>query len=214
MSSQKYRKHPKTFHFSWSENLQNDDRMLQSLDGFQGKEVVATVKLDGETSSIYTNGHFHARSLDSVDHESRSFVKRLLKNIAYEIPEGWRVCGENMFAKHSIKYENLESYFYVHSIWNDKNECVSWDEMVEWCKLLGLIHVPVLYRGIWDETIIKSLFSYIYSGDPMEGYVVRVSEKFPYSAYHTFVGKFVRKDHVQSDEHWLSQKIVPNQLRK
>jgi hypothetical protein len=76
-----------------------------------------------------------------------------------------------------------------------------------------LIHVPVLYRGIWDETTIKSLFSYTYGGDPMEGYVVRVTRKFNYSEYHQYVGKFVRKDHVQSDEHWLRQAIVPNKLK-
>mgnify|MGYP001390750443 CR=1 FL=1 len=209
----KYIKHPKIFHFDWSENLQNDDRMLANISGFENEEVVATVKLDGENTTCYHNDHVHARSIDSLDHESRSFAKRLLKNIAHEIPNGWRICGENMYAKHSIYYENLDSYFYIHSIWNEKNNCICWDDMVEWCKLLDIPHVPLLYRGKFEENGIKSLFSNIYNGDAMEGYVVRIAKEFTYSEYKKCVGKFVRKNHVQSSEHWLRQEIIQNKVK-
>ena len=208
-----YIKHPRTNHFPWSENLQNDDRMLQSLDGFLGQEVVATVKMDGEQCSLY-NDYMHVRSLEYEHHESRSIVKQIHGKMGFDIPKGWRICGENMFAKHSIKYDNLKSYLYIHSIWNDKNECVSWDEMIEWCKLLDLTPVPLIYRGMWEESVIKSLFSYIYNGDSMEGYVVRVARQFGYSEYPSCVGKFVRKNHVQSSEHWLRQKIEINNLKQ
>jgi hypothetical protein len=46
--TQKYYKYPRTFHFLWSENLQNDDRLLPSMDDFIGKEIVITEKMDGE----------------------------------------------------------------------------------------------------------------------------------------------------------------------
>ncbi len=71
--------------------------------------------------------------------------------MGYRIPEGWRICGENVYACHSIHYIALTSYFYVFSIWNEKNECLSWDATVAWCKKLGLAHVPLLYRGPYNE---------------------------------------------------------------
>ena len=39
----------------------------------------------------------------------------------------------------------------LFSVWNELNVCLSWDETEEWAQRLGLVTVPVLYRGIWDE---------------------------------------------------------------
>lgn len=47
-----------------------------------------------------------------------------------------------------------------------------------------------------------------------EGYVVRVTSEIPYAHYRTKVGKMVRKNHVQTDDHWLNQELVPNKLLK
>jgi hypothetical protein len=41
-------KYPKTFHFSFSPGVMNDDRTTHDLSSFEGKEVVCTEKLDGE----------------------------------------------------------------------------------------------------------------------------------------------------------------------
>ena len=41
-------KYPKTFHFDFSQSLQNDDRKLETLKDFEGRDVVVTEKLDGE----------------------------------------------------------------------------------------------------------------------------------------------------------------------
>ena len=43
-----YVKFPRTYHFEWSPNLQNDDRMLYDLSAIEGQEVVASIKMDGE----------------------------------------------------------------------------------------------------------------------------------------------------------------------
>lgn len=43
-----YKKYPRTPHFSWSEGMTNDDKMLKSLDNFIGKRVICSVKFDGE----------------------------------------------------------------------------------------------------------------------------------------------------------------------
>ena len=126
-TAQKYYKFPRTFHFLWSENLQNDDRLLQSLEEFIGKEVVVTLKLDGESTSCYFD-HIHSRSPDSKDHLSRHWVKALHASIKNQLPKGFRICGENMYALHSIFYSELTSYFYVYAIFDENNVCLSWQD--------------------------------------------------------------------------------------
>lgn len=205
-------KYPKTFHFPWSENLQNDDRLLPSLSGFEGQMVVATDKLDGENTTMYAD-YIHARSLDSRNHPSRNLIKGIHAEIQHDIPVRWRVCGENMYAKHSIYYDRLPSYFFVFSIWTDKNVCLDWGSTKEWCQLLGLHTVPELYVGIWNEDVIKSLFTgKSQFGDQQEGYVVRTWNAFHFSEFQQHVAKFVRKGHIQTSENWMTQAIVPNKL--
>ncbi len=205
-------KYPRTFHMPWSLGAQNDDKTLSSTDHFNGMNVVVTEKMDGENTSIYSD-HIHARSLDSRHHISREWVKSFWGNIRYQIPEGWRICGENLYAKHSIKYYNLESYFYGFSIWDENNACLSWDETLEWFGMLDIVPVPVLYRGVYNEKLIKQLWN-----EPMykncEGYVVRNIEAFSYDYFSVNVGKFVRKGHVQTDEFWMHKEIEPNELKK
>lgn len=213
-------KYPRTYHFPWSPNLQNDDRMHDNVDFFLGKRCVATVKLDGENTTMYPD-YIHARSLDSKHHPSRDWVKALHGRIKYEIPEGWRICGENMYATHSIHYENLLDYFYVFSIWNENNISLDWDETVGYSEMIGLQVVPELCRFEWTnndkarDLIEKAVESYkCNTGDDVEGYVVRVIDSIPYKDFRRCAAKCVRKGHVQTDEHWMSKPVVPNELRK
>jgi hypothetical protein len=205
-------KYPRTHHVPWSESITSDDRVRPSLDAFRGKRVIVTEKMDGENTSMYRD-HIHARSVSSGGHESRNWVKRFWSSISFEIPEAWRVCGENLFAAHSIHYKELPSYFMGFSVWNEGNQCLSWNETLLWFELLGITPVPVLYDGVFDEKAIRSLW------DPArhafsEGYVLRVAESFAYGDFRAKVGKFVRKDHVQTVKHWMhGQRIVPNELQ-
>lgn len=205
-------KYPRTFHLPWSPGVTNDDKILESLDGFNNKEVVVTIKLDGENTNLYRD-YLHARSIEYNPHPSRSWIKSLHAKIAHEIPEGWRVCGENLYAKHSIKYNNLDDYFLVFSIWNEKNVCLSWDETKEWAELFGLKIVPELYRGPFDENKIKSLYTPIFNGDDCEGYVVRICDSFHYKEFRKVAGKFVRKNHVVTHDHWIHSTVEPNQIK-
>lgn len=207
-----YIKYPRTFHLPWSLGATSDDRMLQSIDHFESKEVVVTVKMDGENTTLYKNG-MHARSINETTHISRDWLKSFHSNFANDIPEGYRICGENLYAEHSIAYSSLDSYFQVFSIWDEKNECLSWNNTVEWCSLLGLTHVPVLYRGLWDEKLIKGLFKPEFENDSMEGYVVRFVESFKYSDFSKSLAKFVRPNHVTSDKHWKTKEVIPNKLK-
>jgi len=243
MSARKYYKYPRTFHFLWSENLQNDDRLIEGLGGLIGQEVIVSLKLDGENTSLMKD-HIHARSIDSSDHLSRHWIKALHASIRYEIPPGWRICGENMFALHSIYYTELMSYFYVFAIFDEKNISLSWNEVEEFSDLLGLKTVPVLHRGKWDEETIKNCYTQksacrgwepkenitefkdfrqkilngeeisSFANETQEGYVCRVASSFSYNDYDKCIAKFVRKSHVRTSDFWMTEIVIPNKLKE
>jgi len=205
-----YIKYPRTFHLPWSPGATDDDHVMNDTSCFDGKEVVITEKMDGENTTMY-HDHIHARSIDSGSHLSRSWVRSLHSGIAHEIPVGWRICGENLYAKHSLFYDSLPSYFVVFSIWNDRNVCLSWDDTVTYAAVLNLAVVPILYRGIWSEQQCRTIQGQL-NIDKQEGYVVRVTEQFGYGLFRRSVGKWVRRDHVETDDHWLFRSITPNKL--
>lgn len=205
-----YVKYPRTFHLPWS-NPSKDDKALKDTSYFDGREVIVTVKMDGENTTMYRD-YIHARSLSPLAGQDRGMVKALHASIAADIPEGWRICCENLYAKHSIHYTNLESYAMVFSIWNERNVCLSWDETLEWVELLGLSTVPVIYKGVFDEAFLKSWYNEMYGENECEGYVVRLADSFDYHDFKKSIAKFVRPNHVTSSNHWRHQKIVANQL--
>jgi hypothetical protein len=45
-----------------------------------------------------------------------------------------------------------------------------------------------------------------------EGIVVRIAYPFHYGQFSDHVAKFVRPNHVQTDEHWSHQSIIRNAL--
>jgi hypothetical protein len=202
-------KYPRTSHLPWSEGMTDDDVRNQSVDQFFGMGVVVTEKMDGENTTLYRNT-MHARSLDSNNHPSRDWVKRFWSEIRWNIPEGWRVCGENLFARHSIEYTDLESYFMGFSIWDERNVCLSWADTLEWFDVIGVTPVRVLFEGAFDEKVIKNL-SKTMDLNKSEGYVVRNASEFHYNVFASNVAKYVRKNHVQSEKHWTQElNIVRN----
>jgi len=202
-------KYPRTHHLEWSEGRTSDDKTQFDLSNFVGKEIIITEKMDGENTTMM-NDCYYARSLDSNNHQSRNFVKGIWGRIKHEIPNEIRVCGENLYAQHSLRYENLPDYFLVFSIW-DGVTCLSWDDTVGYADMLGLKTVNVLYRGKCD---LKFLREFKIDTSTQEGFVVRVSEAFYLNDFKQSVVKWVRKGHVQTDEHWMNSKIKPNRLKK
>ncbi len=212
-ATNRYRKYPKTPHLPESPHFDaRDDLKLTNVDHLAELTVVVTEKLDGENTTMY-NDHIHARSVDSGPHPSRTWVKALHGRIAHEIPDGWRICGENLYATHSIHYTNLPSYFMVFAIFDDNDTCLSWDDTTEIARSLQLDLVPVLSRGPFKLIDLASLANRKSSfGGESEGFVVRNQDSFPYSDFANHVAKYVRPLHVGTDQHWMTQLITPNEL--
>lgn len=207
----KHVKYSRTYHMPHSQ-LQKDDRKLENDDHFKGKRVIGTLKMDGENSTWY-NDYIHARSINSGSHPTRDWVKGLWAQKSYLLDDNMRICGENLYAKHTIKYENLTTYFMVFSVWVD-NLCLSWDETMDYCKILELEHVPVIYDGIYDLNKIEKEFSQ--HKDNHEGYVIRLADEFTYGDFRKSIAKYVNPTFRQkvnsSHGHWISQKIEKNEL--
>jgi hypothetical protein len=204
-------KYPRTFHYATSPGASDDDKIHASTDQWQGMEVIATEKLDGECTTLY-HDYMHARSLDYEPHPSRTFIKRIWAEIAHDIPEGLRLCGENVTAVHSIEYTDLEGYFYIFGIWENL-KCLSWDDTVEYATLLHLPVVPVLYRGLWSDSLVSQLSASL-DLNRQEGFVIRPAAAFQFGDFRRLVGKWVRKGHVQTSTHWKEQVVRYNGLRK
>lgn len=201
-------KYPRTPHLPWSPGNSSDDLILKNTKHFEGKEIIVTEKMDGENTTMYKD-HIHARSITSRPHASRTWVKKLHANIAHLIPDGWRFCGENVYARHSIAYENLSSYFYLFAIWDDQNRCLSWPQTMEWAALLDLKLPREFFHGLWREELISKLSVDI---DHCEGFVVRTLQGFSYEDFDRHVAKWVRKNHITTDPNWMNQEIITNHL--
>ncbi len=165
-------------------------------------------------STIY-NDYTHARSIDGPSHASRNLLKSWASTWQYGLSDNQRICGENVYAQHSIKYDENNPrphHFMGFSMWED-GKCLSWDETLENFSILGITPVTQLYRGVFDENLIRSLYNDSL-WDTMEGYVVRIVDSFEYKDFKTSVAKYVRKNHVQTAKHhWRSQKVIPNVFR-
>ena len=216
-----YVKYGRTFHLPWSPGIHDDDKALRDINHFAGKRVIITEKMDGENTTCYSDGHVHARSIDSRGGEDRAWVKKFLsENVCYNLPDGWRVCGENLWAEHSIHYDNLPSYFLGFSIWNERNVCLSWDETLEWFQLLNITPVPVLMDIVLshDPHVAMNQIHCAKTAlewDRNEGYVVRVADSFNYGQFKNSIAKYVRAGHVTTSKHWRQgRRFIPNGLAK
>jgi RNA ligase len=205
MSELTTEKYPRTFHFPFSEGATNDDRIQTGWQEILQHDLVVTEKLDGENTCIKSSG-VYARSHGAVN---RNPWARPIWDI-WERVGGTlgdlHIFGENLYAVHSIEYEYLEHFFYLFAI-RDGETWLSWDETLEYAQLLDLPVVPEVSRGRFDEKSIREIIvEHQRRGSRMggisEGVVCRSAAAFHNDHFANRVLKYVRKNHVQTDEHW------------
>lgn len=221
-----YVKHPRTYHLPFSPKAiihdLGDDRVMADLDRFIGKRVIVTEKMDGGQSTFYYD-NLHLRSIDFKSDVTTHWLQNFHSKFCYEIPRGYRINIENLYVKHDILYKNIPSYIMAWMMWNDKNNCLSWDETLEWFELFddilksngtsGLPVVPILYDGKWDENLIKNLYTEMYNGDLMEGFVVRLADQFAYKDFKNCVGKYVRANHAPNHAMRFNKILIRNEIK-
>jgi RNA ligase len=191
-------KYPRSFHLPWSPGGTSDDKRLRDVSALVGAEIVITEKCDG-SNLTYTRSSVFSRSHSGPPgHPSFHIAKATHARIAHLLSDGVSVFCEYCYAVHSIAYEALPSYSLVFGVRDPT--------------------VPLLFRGVVStEDELRSLTASLARepsalGGPREGVVVRRAGQFSDSEFSRSLGKWVRKDHVQTDEHWMHQAIVPQKL--
>lgn len=207
-------RYPRTLHLPDSPGLGDDDKVLSDLSAFEGVELATTEKADGENTN-WSRDAFWARSPDSAHHPTRDYVKRMWAERRWDIPEGWRISGENLYAQHSIAYDDLPGYFMVFAVWNERGTMLSWQETEEWASMLDLPTVPVLYRGD-DLRAARGAWASQRNAETSEGFVLRTAGEIRAPEFRTHVAKWVRPKHVRTAEHgWRHRDDHPtNRLRE
>lgn len=200
-------KYQRTYHWPSSPGVGSDDKVMSSTDDLIGHEIIITEKLDGGNTCLY-NGNAYARSTGLP--ASDGWFAMVKKHHAWKtLGSDFHFYGEDLYGIHSIAYEAMKEdetfrLFHVHY----EDTWFSWDDMTALASEYGFKHVPLLFRGTFEtvEQLTKwleqqsSLPSEL--GGVREGFVIRRACEFKDSQFPTYVGKWVRANHVQTDEHW------------
>lgn len=207
-------KYPRTYHVPFSPGATKDDKKLKDgwFEYYRGKEIVLTEKLDGENSCLCQKGVFarshgaETRSPWSINLWGDDGLYWKVKGL---IDDDLLIFGENLYGEHSIHYEKLRDYFHVFACYNETTDkWWSWDDVKFVSKVLGVPHVPTLWRGIAEsedqirELIIQTMNMPSAYGNTKEGVVMRLANEFDGEDFPNYVCKYVRANHVQTDEHW------------
>lgn len=209
---EKTTKYPRTYHLPFSEGLQNDDRKVEDdwWEHLKDKTLVLSEKLDGENQSVYRSGVYaRSHSAPTTNPWSRNMTENggIYDQVKNMLGEDEGIYGENLYGVHSIEYNKLPSYYFVFAVRNSE-KWYSWKEVEEMASILNLPTVPVLemrkFNSVKDleDTIKFHMTKGSKYGDTIEGVVVRNIDDFPLEDFSKNVVKYVRKNHVQTDEHW------------
>lgn len=200
-------KYNRTYHLPWSPGTTSDDRISPSVESLIGIDIVITEKLDGENTGMTKDGVYaRSHAAFTTSPWSRE-VRQIHERIKRDLSDDVFLFGENMEGIHSIEYTNLTSYFYIFGV-RDNNIWISWNDVEEYSYLLDIPTVPVLFKGVVNsEKELKELTEKLVSqpsalGGSREGIVVRNAGIFHNDDFAKNVMKWVRKGHVNTDEHW------------
>jgi hypothetical protein len=70
-----------------------------------------------------------------------------------------------------------------------------------------------LQTGFYDENIVKKIAKEVIARGG-EGIVIRTTMGFNYDNFNRCVAKYVRPNHVQTDDHWSQSEIMKNKLKE
>ncbi|MCP4439621.1 MAG: RNA ligase family protein [Aureispira sp.] len=202
MQTQKY---GRTYHFPFSEGATSDDKILQDWENILTEELVMTEKLDGENTCLKASG-VYARSHGSPTRNPwAGNMWPIWERVSNDLGD-LEVFGENLYGVHSIEYEQLPYFFFVFAI-RDGERWLSWEEVLFYAELLELPTIPVLEIGRFEAAQIKQLIAdrmeqgSVFGGD-CEGFVFRNADSFHVDDFKNNVLKYVRRNHVKTNQHW------------
>ena len=214
-------KYPRSLHLPWSPGGTSDDKRMADVSSLLDVPLVITEKCDGSNLTYTRTAVFSRSHSGPPGHPSFDLAKATHARIAHELSLGLSLFCEYCYAVHSITYDALPDYSLVFGARDDREgRWWDWDMVVAQAADLGLPTVPELHRGQVStarelEALTLSLASQpSVFGGPREGVVVRHAGEFRDADFQRSLAKWVRSDHVTTDEHWMHQNIRPQRLAK
>jgi len=214
-------KYPSTSYFAFSPNLQQarETNPIININNLLGYPLIFTIKMDGSNISM-SYERVVARNGKDARHRSFDYVKSIQAQKGSKIPKDVQVFGEWLYAKHSIHYKDLKSYFQIFAVYNkEKHIFLGWADVERMARTLGEPTVPVLHTATYNnkhqlEADIMRYGEQVIS-QGQEGIVVRSIHPYHYSQFPEYLAKYVRKDHVaKKAKHWQTERIIRNEMSK
>jgi hypothetical protein len=201
-------KYPRTYHWPWSQEVHNDDRIHQDPEFFVGQTVIITEKLDGGNTAL-NSGEVYARSTGQPAVQGWfAHAKRYHAWKTASLDPSLTIYGEDLAALHSVPYDvPMDQTYKVFQV-RENDEFLPWYSVLAVAGTCGLETVPSLFHGIfnstgeiteWFEREIQKPSEF---GPTREGFVMFTPYGFMADEFQQNVCKYVRKNHVQTDEHW------------
>jgi len=198
-------KYPRTFHLPFSPEVHADDKVHQDAAFLVDRDVVITEKLDGGNYCLWRGATYARSTGQETVHPSFSFIKA--KHASKTLNEDYCFYGENLQAVRSIEYDGLEDFFWLFAV-REGSTWLGWEEIEEVSAVLEFHMVPVLYRGTFSaldaiqEWMDSNIGEPIALGPTREGFVIRTVAAFEDRDFQLHTAKYVRRGHVQSEQHW------------
>ncbi len=199
------RKYGRTYHFPFSPGTTSDDKIQHDWLPILQHELVITEKLDGENTCLKSDGVYARSHVEPTRNPWAANMRTIWEQVRHDLGS-LEIFGENLYGLHSIEYQRLRHYFYVFAI-RDGDTWLSWEEVNFYAALLDLPVVPVHTQGFFSEksltqSILTGMNGSSAFGETIEGFVCRNVKAFHTTQFSQNVLKYVRKNHVQTDEHW------------
>lgn len=210
-------KYPSTLHWIDSPEVHRDDNVHQNPENFLGVEVIISEKLDGGNTCLWQGGVYARSTGQPATQGWFAMVKKHHAWKSLNTAPDIQIYGEDLYGIHSIAYDAIkeDETYRVFNI-RGGDEWLSWDDMQSLAASFNLMTVPTLFRGTFSS--VKEISQWMHEhikqpsvlGPDREGFVMRWADTFHNDVFQERTAKFVRRGHVQTDQHWTKNwKPIP-----
>lgn len=145
---------------------------------FSDNDIVITKRVPGEYIQLHKDGTSCTISHTCEEMPTESYDKRIkstdphiLEFMEYDEVLIGTIGVEQLFSSRWIPFDRM---FKLYAI-TDRKHVMSWDETVACCNLVGLEHDEVVYRGKFNEEIIREKIKTL---SDTEHLIIRNAESF------------------------------------
>lgn len=217
-------KYNRTYHYDFSLGTTSDDRINREWfeDINRLDSAIHLEKMDGENTCMNGIGKFARSHAAPTKNPWSEFLNQRFGQIQQDLKDmDIEIFGENLYAIHSIVYPNLDDHFKVFAV-RQLDRWLGWEEVKWYASVFDFHTVPEISifkpselskkeieNFVVENCKEQSVFGSLQNGTiPLvecrkEGIVTRNYNDFPVDTFKENVFKYVRKDHVQTDEHWV-----------